>query len=141
MLANRGANGIDGQLSTWLGGTVGHDKAWGIFGDLTALYDLTAPAFLEQDDGKERVLVVINNRGGRIFDRLPDFKELSCNEHKHVVNRHDQKFESWAAMWGLDYQLVTRRDHFDVKSQDRPIVIELQPDEKQTVGFWEVWDS
>ena len=141
VLANRGANGIDGQLSTWLGGTVGHDKAWGIFGDLTALYDLTAPAFLEQDDGKERVLVVINNRGGRIFDRLPDFKELSCDEHKHVINRHDQKFESWAAMWGLDYQLVTKRDHFDVKSQDRPIVLELQPDEKQTVEFWEVWDS
>ncbi len=139
--ASRGANGIDGQLSAWLGSTNGHDNAWGVFGDLTTLYDLTAPAFLAQDDAKERVLVIINNGGGRIFDRLPEFKELSRDEHNYVVNTHSQKFQSWASMWELDYQLVTRRDHFDVKSQDGPMVLELQPNEKQTLEFWEGWDS
>ena len=139
--ASRGANGIDGQLSAWLGATMGHDEIWGVFGDLTVLYDLTAPAFLEQDRGKGRVLVVINNRGGRIFDRLPDFKELTQGERECVINSHDQKFESWAAMWDLDYQLVTRCDHFDVTRRERPMVLELKPDEKQTAEFWEVWDS
>ena len=48
VFANRGANGIDGQVSTWLGATAESEGAWGVFGDLTALYDLAAPAMLEQ---------------------------------------------------------------------------------------------
>ena len=139
--ASRGANGIDGQLSAWLGSTVGHDKAWGIFGDLTVLYDLTAPAFLDLDDGRGRVLVVINNSGGRIFERLPAFKEMSEDERTSVVNGHDRRFESWASMWGLSYQLVASRDDFDLMDHANPLVLELRPDEKQTTEFWEVWDS
>ena len=40
-------------------------------GDLTVLYDLAAPAMLAEMGGTGRVLVVINNGGGRIFGRLP----------------------------------------------------------------------
>ena len=44
--ANRGANGIDGALSSYLGVSRDAKEAWGIFGDLTVLYDLNAPAIL-----------------------------------------------------------------------------------------------
>ena len=46
--ANRGANGIDGQISSWLGASADEQDAWGVFGDLTAMYDLAAPALLGQ---------------------------------------------------------------------------------------------
>jgi len=139
--ASRGANGIDGQLSAWIGGTAGQDNAWGVFGDLTVLYDLAAPAFLEQEKGRGRVLVVINNGGGRIFERLPVSQGMNEKERTLIVNRHDHQFESWAAMWDLDYERITRRDDFDLAMRDKPLVLELQPDEKQTADFWKVWDS
>ena len=44
--ANRGTNGIDGQVSTWLGCSAEQQDAWAILGDLTTLYDLAAPALL-----------------------------------------------------------------------------------------------
>ena len=46
--ASRGANGIDGQVATFLGLSDGEGESWGIVGDLTTLYDLNAPALLPQ---------------------------------------------------------------------------------------------
>jgi 2-succinyl-5-enolpyruvyl-6-hydroxy-3-cyclohexene-1-carboxylate synthase len=74
--ANRGANGIDGQLATWAGWTHGIDDAWILIGDLTALYDLSAPSLLHDCDAVGRVIVVMNNGGGRIFDRLPRVQKM-----------------------------------------------------------------
>lgn len=101
--ASRGANGIDGQIATFLGLSEGEAESWGIFGDLTALYDLNAPALLDQlTEGKRRI-VILNNGGGRIFSRLPSMSGLS-EADKHVTeNRHSFRFEQWAAMWRMEY--------------------------------------
>ena len=139
--ASRGANGIDGQLSTWFGATMNQDRAWGIFGDLTVLYDLASPALLRQDEGRRRVLVVINNKGGRIFERLPRLRGLAEEERALMTNAHQQQFGSWAEMWGMDYQVVTGRESFEVESRDKPLVLELRPDDKQTTAFWENWEA
>lgn len=139
--ASRGANGIDGQVSTWLGTSAGQDQAWGVFGDLTVLYDLAAPALLRQVSGRGRVLVVINNQGGRIFERLPRIQGLAEDELDLIVNGHDQQFESWAAMWGLEYQLVTGREDFEVTEREGPLVLEVRPDDQQTDAFWKDWES
>ena len=139
--ASRGANGIDGQLSTWLGATVGQDRAWGVFGDLTVLYDLAAPALLRQDEGRGRVLVVINNKGGRIFERLPRLQGLEEEERALMANAHQQQFGSWAEMWGMDYQVVRGRESFELEPRDKPLVLELRPDDKQTTAFWENWEG
>jgi 2-succinyl-5-enolpyruvyl-6-hydroxy-3-cyclohexene-1-carboxylate synthase len=89
--ANRGVNGIDGQLSTAFGW--GADVA--IVGDLTALYDLNAPWIVPQLESKPRV-VVVNNFGGRIFERVPTgATELAINEHAIA-------FDRWGAMFGIE---------------------------------------
>ncbi len=44
----RGANGIDGNLSAFLGIAADAPEAWCITGDLTTLYDLNAPWMLRQ---------------------------------------------------------------------------------------------
>lgn len=68
--ANRGANGIDGTLSTALG--VAHDGKPAVLltGDLAFLHDSNGLLIASKLRGSLTVLL-INNRGGRIFENLP----------------------------------------------------------------------
>lgn len=134
--ANRGANGIDGQLSTWLGATVGLDDAWGVFGDLTTMYDMSAPALLENCEGLRRVIVVINNGGGKIFERLERVANLPEGKRELVSNEHEWNFEMWAQMWGMDYQRIDSIDDFEVDAPDHGLVLELVPNREETEEFW-----
>ncbi len=133
--ASRGANGIDGQIATFLGRSEGESEAWGIFGDLTALYDLNAPALLPQLSPGRRRIVVVNNGGGRIFSRLPSMAGLSPDERRIAENRHDRRFEAWAAMWGMDYRLWRTGEPFP-ETEAATLVIEAIPDEEETQAFW-----
>ena len=67
IFGNRGASGIDGNLSTALG-IASDGPCVALVGDLTAQHDLTA---LAAAGGREIVVVVINNGGGGIFEYLP----------------------------------------------------------------------
>ena len=51
--ANRGANGIDGQISGFLGVSARCSRSWALVGDLTAMYDSNALALLPQLDNKQ----------------------------------------------------------------------------------------
>ena len=139
--ANRGANGIDGQIATWLGATADEENAWGVFGDLTAIYDLAAPALLSQVQCRGRMLVVINNGGGKIFDRLPMVQELNESVTELVTNEHKYGFEAWAQMWGMDYVKVEGMEGFDFEPSDKTTVIEVVPDARQTERFWEKFEN
>lgn len=139
--ANRGANGIDGQLATWAGWTHGIDDAWIVIGDLTALYDLSSPSLLHDCDAVGRVIVVINNGGGRIFDRLPRVQKMDEAQKAIITNEHAFSFESWAMMWGWDYQRVETVDELEIESGMVPLVVELVPCEEQTKGFWEAYKN
>ncbi|MFC5049951.1 2-succinyl-5-enolpyruvyl-6-hydroxy-3-cyclohexene-1-carboxylic-acid synthase [Rubritalea spongiae] len=138
--ANRGANGIDGQLSTWIGLTHGLDDAWCVVGDLTAMYDMSAPILLDGCDGKGRVIVIINNGGGRIFERLPRVKKMSESTQEIVANAHQVNFQKWAEMWEMDYLKATSADLVEIEGGEKPLVVELVPDRGQTEGFWAAYD-
>ncbi|MFN8944360.1 MAG: 2-succinyl-5-enolpyruvyl-6-hydroxy-3-cyclohexene-1-carboxylic-acid synthase, partial [Pseudobdellovibrionaceae bacterium] len=100
VVGNRGANGIDGQVSTFLGWMNAKTENWCLLGDLTALYDLSAPWILPQllQTNPDLLVrfVVINNSGGQIFKKM--FKK------EIFLNQHNLSFEGWAAMWNLGYQ-------------------------------------
>ncbi|MCB0370420.1 MAG: hypothetical protein KDD45_13600, partial [Bdellovibrionales bacterium] len=132
VLANRGANGIDGQLSTFLGWAKESDENWAIVGDLTALYDLSALWIENQIPVKNIKIVVINNHGGMIFNRM--FKS------EYFLNRHELDFSSWANMWEWSYVKWEQIPSGDMNISDRA-VIELQPDSMQTTFFWQEWDK
>jgi 2-succinyl-5-enolpyruvyl-6-hydroxy-3-cyclohexene-1-carboxylate synthase len=139
--ANRGANGIDGQLSTWLGLSAADADAWALVGDLTALYDLAAPAMLGQVESRGRVLAVIQNRGGRIFDRLPGLTAMSPRTREIMANVQPAHLADWAAMWDMDHLKIASAEDFDaLQPGDRPLVVELAPDPAETREFWKKWD-
>jgi 2-succinyl-5-enolpyruvyl-6-hydroxy-3-cyclohexene-1-carboxylate synthase len=106
--ANRGANGIDGQLSTFFGQCDASVENVAIVGDLTALYDMNAPWIVPQlDRGMRFRIVVVNNRGGRIFERVGSLRTLSDATRARVIdNVHDLRFDSWASMFGISANVV-----------------------------------
>lgn len=133
--ANRGANGIDGLISTWLGASAVIRESWLILGDLSALYDLSAPWIMPQLPKGNRRLVIINNGGGKIFARVPSLRGLN-REARHIIeNRHRVTFKPWAEMWGLGYLKASHPDALE-EIPDGPVLIEVIPDVDQTDVFY-----
>lgn len=121
----RGANGIDGALSTFFGLSEGEVESWAIVGDLTALYDLSAPWILPRLSAGRRRIVVINNGGGRIFSKLPALAGLTDGERRAVENDHGVSLEHWAAMWGMGYMRVGREEDWRIGDQEPAAVVEI----------------
>lgn len=66
--ANRGASGIDGNISTAAGIATQHRRTVALIGDLTCQHDIGGLALAR---GRNLVIVTVNNGGGGIFDYLP----------------------------------------------------------------------
>jgi 2-succinyl-5-enolpyruvyl-6-hydroxy-3-cyclohexene-1-carboxylate synthase len=128
---NRGANGIDGQLSTFLGMCGEGRENWAVVGDLTALYDLAAPWILDQLATGPLRIVIVNNGGGQIFARL--------SPHAELRNAHRRTFDRWAAMWDLPYERWETVPP-GAGLADR-CVIELVPDPAASARFWQAYDA
>lgn len=138
--ANRGANGIDGQLSTWLGATAEITGAWAIVGDLTALYDPAAAALLGQVETRGRVLAVINNHGGRIFDRLPRLAAMSPRARDWLIHPQQADFSAFAGLWDMCHHRIATPDDLDAydpeASGESATLLEITPSAKDTAAFW-----
>jgi len=117
---NRGANGIDGQISTFFGWRSQQTHSWALLGDLTTLYDLNAPWILSQQASTSWTLAVMNNSGGQIFK--PMFKREA------FLNRHSINFEYWAKMWNLSYSIT---NSLSEPLTPLPQVLEIVPSEEQ----------
>jgi len=72
LTANRGASGIDGNLSTLLGMAAADEKTCvGLLGDLALYHDMNGLLAVRH---VKAILVVFNNGGGAIFSYLPQAK-------------------------------------------------------------------
>ena len=121
--ANRGANGIDGQVSTFLGWCAPGRENVCVVGDLTAIYDLNAPWIVPQLGDTRFRIVVVNNGGGRIFSRVPSLRVVDPALRERIIeNAHDIHFQYWAAMWKIN-------------------VTEMSPDPEASRRVWERYDA
>ncbi len=84
-LANRGANGIDGLISSGIGAADATGcPTWIVTGDLGLFHDMNALATLREVEVPVR-LVVLNNDGGGIFEFLPQADQLDRNEFEALL--------------------------------------------------------
>lgn len=128
---NRGTNGIDGLISTFIGLAHPERSNWAVLGDLSTLYDLAGPWALRQRPLADLNLVVINNGGGKIFTRLfnnPLFE-----------NAHDLNFAPLASLWKWNYQRWT--DPAEMPARSGATLFEIVPDPRHTEAFCQAWEK
>jgi 2-succinyl-5-enolpyruvyl-6-hydroxy-3-cyclohexene-1-carboxylate synthase len=83
-LSNRGANGIDGLVSTSAGLATGSGaRTWAVLGDLALFHDLGGLAAAR--DRSDLRLIVIDNAGGGIFHFLPQADALPDAEFEQLL--------------------------------------------------------
>ncbi len=101
---NRGANGIDGTLGTAMGLAHGYGSAFLLCGDLALLHDTNA--FLITPELRAALTVVlVNNRGGGIFEHLP-VAELGGPFERFFATPQTVDFARLAEAYGVTHQPV-----------------------------------
>ena len=107
ILANRGASGIDGTISSALGAAAGSGGPLVLVsGDLSFYHDLNGLIAFKRC-GVNATIVLIHNDGGGVFQRLPAahfdpaFTDL-------VLTPHGLDFAPAAGLFGVDYRLLAR---------------------------------
>jgi 2-succinyl-5-enolpyruvyl-6-hydroxy-3-cyclohexene-1-carboxylate synthase len=107
---SRGANGIDGTLSTALG-IAHHNKPTVLLtGDLAFLHDTNGLLAASQLAG-HLTIVLINNGGGGIFELLP-IAQFEPEFEKYFVTPQQAKFPSLCETYGVGYQLIETVEDF-----------------------------
>ncbi|MGX1703008.1 2-succinyl-5-enolpyruvyl-6-hydroxy-3-cyclohexene-1-carboxylic-acid synthase [Microbacterium sp. NPDC055357] len=118
--ANRGLAGIDGTVATATGialasqdtGATGVTRV--LLGDLALLHDVGALLLPPEEDEPRIQVIVGNDGGGTIFDRL----EVAAVASPGAMNRvlytpHTTRLEHLALAYGWEYQRITTRSALD----------------------------
>lgn len=133
IMGNRGANGIDGFISTALGSAAAGRPTVAHVGDLSMLHDVGALATAVRLRLPITILVV-NNDGGGIFHFLPQ----NGHEHfeRHFGTPHGLSFRAIAEGFGLDAMKVTWPEELDVaiaETATGPRLVEVVTDRTTNV--------
>jgi 2-succinyl-5-enolpyruvyl-6-hydroxy-3-cyclohexene-1-carboxylate synthase len=135
-LGNRGANGIDGLVSTAMGISSQNEHTVLVIGDLSFYHDLNG-LLAAKHHHLNSTIVLINNDGGGIFSFLPQSQEEKHFEtlfgtpigldYEHVVKMYGGKFtsvENWAEFRkAISYSLNGKGLH----------VVEVKTDRQENV--------
>ncbi len=107
MLTNRGANGIDGFVSSVLGAAASGDgPVLGLCGDLSFLHDVGG-LLAAHRHGVRAALVVLDNDGGGIFDHLP-VAAFPAHHEALFVTPHGLDLGALARAYGARHVRVSR---------------------------------
>ncbi|MEO1093509.1 MAG: 2-succinyl-5-enolpyruvyl-6-hydroxy-3-cyclohexene-1-carboxylic-acid synthase [Cyanobacteria bacterium J06638_28] len=130
---SRGANGIDGTLSTALGIAHHHQQAVLLTGDLALLHD--SNGFLNATTRNQHLtILLVNNQGGGIFERLP-IAEFEPPFETFFAMPQAVDFSLLAAAHGIAYQPIYTWEALQAALTALPKkgvrLLELKSDRKQ----------
>ncbi|MEH2404371.1 2-succinyl-5-enolpyruvyl-6-hydroxy-3-cyclohexene-1-carboxylic-acid synthase [Nostoc sp.] len=129
---NRGANGIDGTLSTALGIAHRQQNSVMLTGDLALLHDTNGFLIRNKFVG-HLTIVLINNNGGGIFEMLPIAK-FNPPFEEFFGTPQDIDFAQLCATYNVQYELITSWQQLQQRLNPLPIkgirVLELQTNRK-----------
>jgi len=161
VLSNRGANGIDGTVSSAFGAAAASAAAGPLvllIGDVALAHDIGG-LLAARRLGLAITIVLINNDGGGIFHFLPVAGNRMARARSeqgrtadqagagprdpfedHIATPHGLDFSAAAALYGCGHRLVTTIDEFDVavaESLDAPTttIIEIRTDREINVAL------
>jgi len=102
MLANRGANGIDGTVSSAFGAAADGGRVVLLVGDVALAHDIGG-LLAARRLGLALTVVLLNNDGGGIFHFLP-VAEQGAPFVEHVATPHGLEFATAARLYGCRYE-------------------------------------
>jgi 2-succinyl-5-enolpyruvyl-6-hydroxy-3-cyclohexene-1-carboxylate synthase len=131
---NRGVNGIEGSLSVAAGQSLKTDMTIGcIIGDLSFFYD--SNALWNTRLGKNLVVLLLNDGGGKIFHKLNNLKDSPALD-EYIAAHHGATAEGICASYNINYvckvsgqdnlsELNTIVNNHLESETTRPLVIEI----------------
>lgn len=130
---NRGANGIDGTLSTALGMAHRNQSSVLLSGDLALLHDTNGFLIGRRLVG-HLTIVLINNQGGGIFESLP-IAAFDPPFEEFFATPQSINFAQLCQTYGVDYELLQSWEQLIQRISVLPTqglrLLELQTDRKQ----------
>ncbi len=133
-LSNRGANGIDGVVSS----AAGAARATGLptfllIGEVALLHDIGG-LLAARRAGIDLTIVCTNNGGGGIFDFLPVAEHAEADAYEeHVATPADVDVARVAALAGLGHRLAATPDELRSAVAEGPGLIEIRTDRADSV--------
>ena len=134
-LCNRGANGIDGLISSGIGAAAASGRPTTIVtGDLGFLHDLGSLAALRHVETPVRILVIDNNGGG-IFHFLPQESALEPDEFEALLGTpRGVSVEKAAALFDVPYRHLESLAELPAALAFGTSLIELRTDRQTNVA-------
>jgi 2-succinyl-5-enolpyruvyl-6-hydroxy-3-cyclohexene-1-carboxylate synthase len=139
VLSNRGANGIDGTVSSAFGVAAASDGPVVLLtGDVALAHDIGG-LLAARRLGLALTIVLLNNDGGGIFHFLPVAEATDAFE-EHVATPHGLDFAHAAALYGCGHEHVEDRtslhDAVDRSLEsEKTTIIEVRTDREQNVAL------
>ena len=122
VLANRGASGIDGTVSTAVGAALAHGgPSYALLGDLTLLHDATGLVIGAGEPRPDVTIVVLNDDGGGIFSLL----EQGAPEYDTAFERifgtpHGTRLADLATAVGIPHTVAEHPESLPEKLAPQP---------------------
>ncbi|MDQ3587182.1 MAG: thiamine pyrophosphate-dependent enzyme, partial [Actinomycetota bacterium] len=132
-LANRGANGIDGTVSSAAGAALATGRpAFLLTGELALLHDLGG-LLAAGRAGVELTVVCANNGGGGIFDFLLVAQHADpALYEEHIATPSGVDLANVAALAGLPHRLASTPDEVRAAIAS-PALVEIRTDRSESV--------
>ena len=129
VLSNRGANGIDGTVSSALGAAAAGERVVLLIGDVALAHDLGG-LLAAKRHGLAITIVLLDNDGGGIFEFLPVSGEGDAYVD-HVATPHGLDFAHAAVLYGCDLVDATTLDDLRsalAKPPQRTTIVRVRTD-------------